>query len=162
MRKLLKFLHTLGGVGLLGAMAALLVLLSSVVEPSASLDIYVAQRDAMANIAQWLLLPSLAITLVSGLFSMAVVKGFHNAGWAWLKLATGILMFEGTLLSIQGPMEREAALAKAVFAGDEAVSALAANPTGEWGSLWVLGGVAVLNIALGVWRPKFGRWFKKS
>ena len=170
-RYILKFLHTLGAIGLLGAMAALLVMLSDLSLPSESLDVYVAQRVTMAHIAEWLLLPSLGVTLVAGLFSMAFVKGFHNAGWAWLKLATGVVMFEGTLLGIQGPMEAEAERALAVALSADTVSAstgsaavvvesstqLAANLPAEWNSILVLGFVALVNVAVGVWRPRFQR-----
>ena len=170
-RYILKFLHTLGAIGLLGAMAALLVMLSDLSLPSESLELYVAQRVTMAHIAEWLLLPSLGVPLVAGLFSMAFVKGFHNAGWAWLKLATGVVMFEGTLLGIQGPMEAEAdrALAVALSAEtDSAITAsaaavvessaqLAANLSAEWNSILVLGFVAVVNVAVGIWRPRFQR-----
>lgn len=170
-RYILKFLHTLGAIGLLGAMAALLVMLSDLSLPSESLDVYVAQRVTMAHIAEWLLLPSLGVTLVAGLFSMAFVKGFHNAGWAWLKLATGVVMFEGTLLGIQGPMEAEAERALAVALSADTVSAstgsaavvvesstqLAANLSAEWNSILVLGFVALVNVAVGIWRPRFQR-----
>ena len=157
MRKTLKFLHTLGGVGLLGAMATLVIMLTQLPEPSVAPESYLILRVVMDRIAQWLLLPSLGITLVAGLFSMAVVKGYHNAGWAWMKLATGVLMFEGTLLAIQGPVEAEAALARQVIADGGDLGQLASTVGAEWGSLWVLIGVAVVNVLLGVWRPKFSR-----
>ena len=38
--------------------------------------------------------------------------------WAWAKLALGVVMFEGTLFAVQGPMQREAELARgAMLAG---------------------------------------------
>lgn len=159
LRHLLKLLHTVGAIGLLGSMATMLVILADITLPTQSLEIYVSQRTIMANIAEWLLLPSLGLTLVAGLFSMAFVKGFHNAGWAWLKLATGVVMFEGTLLGIQGPMEAEAELARRVLASGEgaAVAQLAVNLSSEWGSLWVLGFVAMVNVVVGIWRPRFQR-----
>lgn len=154
MRQLLKFLHTMGAIGMMGAMAALLVLLLFTPEPS-SLAEYAQMRLAMGALAEWVLLPSLALTLVSGLFSMAYTSGFHNAGWVWVKLATGVLMFEGTLMAVQGPAQREAALSKRALAGDFDPSMLGRAVQAEWASLWVVLGIAALNVALGVWRPKF-------
>ncbi len=167
-RYILKFLHTMGAIGLLGAMAALLIMLSDLAPPAEALDLYTAQRVTMAHIAQWLLLPSLGVTLVAGLFSMAFVKGFHNAGWAWSKLATGVVMFEGTLLGIQGPMEAEAQRAVRIASSLQAESSmvlstttesaqLAANLSAEWNSILLLGFVAVINVAVGIWRPRFQR-----
>jgi hypothetical protein len=43
---------------------------------------------AMSSIATWMFLPSLALTLIAGLLAIAVNRAFHNAGWAWAKLAT--------------------------------------------------------------------------
>jgi hypothetical protein len=155
---LLKFLHTLGGVGLLGAMISLLILLAIMPAPVDAPLRYLQQREAMDAIAQWLLLPSLGLTLVSGLLSMAAVPGFHNAGWAWLKLATGVLMFEGTLLAVQGPIEAAAREARKAVAAGADLSALGTTLAAEQNSLWVLAAVAVVNVLLGVWRPVFSRW----
>ncbi len=156
MRRLLKFLHTMGAIGMMGAMAALLVTLSFTPEPT-SLPEYASIRAAMGGIAERLFLPSMAVVLVSGLVSMAVTPAFHNSGWVWMKLATGIITFEGSLLAVQGPMQREAALSARALAGEIDVGALASSMQAEWGSLWVLLFVAAVNVVLGVWRPKFSR-----
>ncbi len=156
MRRLFKFLHTMGAIGMMGAMAALLVTLSFTPEPT-SLAEYARIRAAMGGIAERLFLPSMALVLVSGLIAMALTSAFHNAGWAWMKLATGIIMFEGSLLAVQGPMQREAALSAQALAGAVDSGALATAMQAEWGSLWVLLSVATANVVLGVWRPKFSR-----
>ncbi len=154
MRRLLKFVHTMGGIGLLGSMVALLVMLNTLPVAQTDLAAYVQMRLTMDALAQWVLLPSLGITIVAGLLSMAAVPAYHGAGWVWAKLATGVLMFEGTLLGIQGPMEREALTARAVLAGEASMTELALSISAEIGSVWVLGAVAVANVALGVWRPR--------
>lgn len=156
MRRLLKFLHTMGAIGMIGAMAALIVLLSFTPEPS-SLAEYARMRMAMGGIAEWLLLPSLGLALVSGLWSMAFTPAFHNAGWVWVKLALGVLMFEGTLMAVQGPAQKEAALSASALAGELDPALLGAAMQAEWASLWVIIGVATANVVLGVWRPKFTR-----
>ena len=48
-------------------------------------------------ISDWVLLPSLAVALVSGLVSMVVHRPFLDKGWVWIKAGLGILMFKGTL-----------------------------------------------------------------
>lgn len=154
MRRFLKFVHTMGGIGLLGSMVALLVMLNTLPQPDTEQAAYAQMRFTMDALAQWVLLPSLGLTIVAGLLSMAAVPAYHGAGWVWAKLATGVLMFEGTLLGVQGPMEREALTASRVLAGELPASNLAMSISAEIGSLWVLGAVAVVNVALGVWRPR--------
>jgi hypothetical protein len=156
MRRTIKFLHTMGAIGIMGAMAALIILIL-VAPPTEALAAYAQNRAAMGAIAEWLLLPSLGLVLFSGLWSMAVTTAFHNAGWVWVKLASGILVFKGTLLSIQGPAQKEAALSAAVLAGDADPAVLGLSAGEEWGTLWVIMAIAVANVVLGVWRPRFGR-----
>lgn len=47
--------------------------------------------------------PSLALTLVAGLVSMAVNRSYQNAPWALVKLATGILIFEWGFVGDHAP-----------------------------------------------------------
>jgi hypothetical protein len=155
-RRLLKFLHTMGAAGVLGAMASLVVMLALAPAPAA-LPGYAAIRGAMGAVATWVFLPSLAVTLLSGLLAMALNRGYLNAGWAWVKLATGVLMFEGGLVYVQGPMRREAEQSAQALAGLLDPTALAASLEGERGTLWVLLAVATANVVLGIWRPRILR-----
>ena len=156
MQRLLKFLHTMGAIGMIGALAALIILHTQLPDPAAT-ESYIQIRALMGRVAEWLLLPSLTIVLVGGLLSMAVGKYFQDAGWAWMKLALGVVMFEGTLFSVQGPMQREAALAEQVLAGKADAALLGGSLASEWGSLWVIVLVAVCNVAIAIWRPRIRR-----
>lgn len=156
MRRLLKFLHTMGAAGLMGSMAALLVMLGAAPPPSA-LVAYTAASAAMSAVATWIALPSLALTLLSGLLAMAVNRAYLQAGWAWVKLATGVLMFEGVLVSVQGPMRQEAEQSAEALAGRVDPATLAASLGPMRGTLWVLLAVATANVVLGIWRPRILR-----
>ena len=156
MRRLLKFLHTMGAIGLMGAMACLLVMLS-VLPPRTSLGEYAAMRGAMGAIASWVFMPSLAMTLIAGLLAIAVNPSFHNAGWAWVKLGSGILIFEGGFVSILGPMQEEARNAAEALAGTLDPATLAASLTAERNTLWIILAVATVNVLLGIWRPRLTR-----
>ena len=156
MKRTMKFLHSLGGMGLVGALVATILLLTITPEP-ASLEEYAQMRKSIGLIAERMLLPSLGLVLLSGLLSMAVHPPFHNAGWAWMKLGLGVIMFEGTLLSVQGPAERAAIESQRALAGEVDPVVLANLVQGEWGSLWVILAVAVANVALAIWRPRFKR-----
>ena len=155
MRTALKFIHILGAIGFLGAIAALLVLQASLPAP-AELGQYAALRMAMGSVARWLLLPSMGVVLVGGLLALALTPAYHSRAWAWLKLVLGVLIFEATLVYIQGPMERAARQADAALAGELPAAELAATPGGP-GALWVVGAVALANVVLGVWRPRLIR-----
>ena len=156
MHKLLKFLHTFGAIGLMGAMASLLVLLAAVPPPSALAE-YALLRGAMGAIATWIFLPSLGLTLIAGLLAIAVNRGFHNAGWAWVKAATGILVFESGFVGVLGPMQREAERSAKALAGQIDPTTLAASLGAERRTLWILLAVAGANVVLGIWRPRLSR-----
>jgi hypothetical protein len=156
MRRLLKFLHTIGAMGLMGAMACLLALLAFTPKP-ASLSEYALMRAAMGGIATWIFLPSLGLTLVAGLLAIGVNRAYHSAGWAWAKLASGIIVFEWGFTAIMGPMQQEAELSAQALAHEVDPANLAASLGPEWKSLWLMLAVATVNVILGVWRPRLTR-----
>ena len=156
MRRLLKFLHVMAAFGLMGAMASLIVL-SSVSPPKSALPAYAATRAAMSAISTWIFLPSLGLSLIAGLTAIAINRAYQNAGWAWVKLITGLSLFEGGLQGVQGPMSTEAEQSAAVLAGHADAATLSLSLAAERSTLWVLLAVATANVALGIWRPKLSR-----
>ena len=159
MRHFLKFLHTIGAIGLIGAAACLLVLLH--LAPAAtSVAGHALYRGAMGTIATWIFFPSLALTLISGLLAIAFHRGFHNAGWAWLKAAFEDQNSRGGFVGVIGPMQREAERSAKALAGQVDPATLSASLGAEQGTLWVLLAVATANVVLGVWRPRLIRLSK--
>lgn len=154
MRKALKFIHTIGGIGLTGALVVQLLMLQNM-PPVESLEAYAGIRGQMGLISRWILFPSLAAVLVSGLLSMAWTDAFHSQGWVWMKLALGVSVFEGTLIAVQGPAVREAARAAQALAGELDPVLLGLTTPSEWKSTLVILGVAIVNVVLAVWRPRF-------
>ena len=155
MRHWLKFGHPITAMSFLGAVIVLWVMTDRLPLPNQALDIYAAQRQVMERIASLVLMPSLLISLLFGMASMAAVSGFHSAPWAWGKLVTTVLMLEGSLLGIQSPLKRESLLAERALADPAQISQLAQNIPSEQSSLVLIGLVATANVALGVWRPRF-------
>ncbi|NBC23066.1 MAG: DUF2269 family protein [Gammaproteobacteria bacterium] len=94
-RMVVKILHTLASAGLIGGLFAYMVLLAAAPQDSAAA--YADLRASIAAISNWVLLPSLAVALVTGLASMVVHGPFRDKSWAWIKAALGILMFKGVL-----------------------------------------------------------------
>lgn len=146
-RRGLKIVHELAAIGVGGGFATCLVLgwLADPASPAA----FAAMRDAIAAVAKWVLVPSLAAVLVSGLLAMAATRGYHSAGWAWVKALLGLSLFEATLVTVAAS-GRQAELAAA--AADP--SLVAALLRSERTTLWLLLGLSVANVVLAVWRPK--------
>jgi len=160
MQHLVKFLHTMGAIGLMGAMASLIVLFSFLPEPAALAE-YARMRAGMGGIAEWVFLPSMALTLICGLLALAVNRAYQDAGWALAKLATGIIIFEWGFVAVVGPMQNEALLAARALAGEFDPAGLGKTLSAERNSLWVMFAVASANVVLGVWRPRFV-WLKSA
>jgi hypothetical protein len=145
----------MGAIGFMGAMASLLVLMSFA-PPPGSLAEYALIRGAMATIATWVVLPSLVLTLIAGLLAIAATRAFHDAGWAWLKAASGIVIFAGGLHAL-APVQEEARRSADALAGRLDPAALAGASQGEQATLWVMLAVSTANVVLGVWRPRLIR-----
>ena len=154
MKRLLKFLHTLGAAGLTGAIAALAIVILAPASFGAAGDVSV--MVAMAKIAAWIVGPSMVLTVVSGLLAIVATPAFQEAGWVWVKAATGILILEGSL-HVLGPIQEGAKRAADALAGSQDPASVANLLKAEANTLLLLLGVSVANIALGVWRPRLPR-----
>ena len=155
MGQFLKFGHSMTAISFLGAVVVLWVFHQQLPSPGDALEVYAAQRQTMERIASLVLMPSLLVSLLFGMASMAAVPGFHGAPWAWAKLVTTVLMLEGSLLGIQSPNKREAARAQRALEDVEWIAELGQTMAAEQWSLIIIGFVATVNVALGVWRPRF-------
>jgi hypothetical protein len=156
LKRFLKFSHTIGAIGMMGALACLLALLLFAPPPT-SAEGYAAARAGMGAVSKWVFMPSLGLTLVAGLLSIAATPAFHNMGWPWLKAATGILLFESGFVGVMGPMQAEAERAAKLLAGGEGAGAAFHTFAGERNILIVLLLLSVANVVLGVWRPRLVR-----
>ena len=154
-RRILKILHELGAIGLTGGLATHMILLATA--PDDSMADYAIVRSNIEAISRWLLVPSLAIALVSGLLAMAASSSFQSAGWVWTKAILGLPMFEGTLATIDSTAKRAAALSAQAAAGDVDPALLSEMLAREWRALWLIMGLAIAQTVLGVWRPRLRR-----
>jgi hypothetical protein len=92
--------------------------------------------------------------LIAGLLAIAFNRGYQNAGWALLKLATGILVFEAGFVGVLGPMQNEAKRSAGALAGHIDPATLGGSLGAERNTLWVLLAISIANVVLGIWRPR--------
>lgn len=155
-RKLLKLLHEVGAVGVMGALAAYIVLVATA--PQDSLVEYAAVRRGIAALTQWLLLPSLVLVLISGLLAIAATRAYMDQGWPWLKALSTFAMFEGTLLTVNASARKAAEIsALAASTGETSPELLAPVLRTEWIGLWAILALSFGNILVAVWRPRLRR-----
>jgi hypothetical protein len=154
-QRLLKFLHTMGAVGFMGSLACLLVLENLLPAPS-SLASYALVCGAMGMIANWVFFPSFLLTLVPGLLALAVNPAFLNATWAWIKAASGILVFAGSLHAL-APIQDEARRSAQAVAGRFDPATLEGVSEGTAATMWVLLAIGTANVVLGIWRQRIIR-----
>ncbi|MBK1725990.1 DUF2269 family protein [Halorhodospira neutriphila] len=157
LRKTLKILHTLGSIGLTGAVAVHLVLLGMAPGPEAIQE-HAVIRSAIAEVSGWILLPSLAVVFLSGLLSMAFYRPFRNAGWVWLKAILSLSVFGSILIHVHGTAIRTAEATRAAADGEIPVDRIPQYVHNEALILWIILLVCIANVVLGVWRPRAERW----
>lgn len=156
MRRLLKFCHTVSSIGLTGGLAAYMMILSFG-PGTESLEAYAALRHSLAQVSKWLLLPSMVISLVSGLLALVAHHPFQNAVWVWLKALLSLLLFEATLASIDTPARDAAVFASQALDSGEVSKALVELAAREWTAYWIILALCLANVALGIWRPTLRR-----
>ncbi len=152
MRKAIKILHTLSSAGLIGGLSAYMILL--IAAPQDSAAAYADLRSAIQAVTNYVLIPSLAVAVITGLLSMAVHRPFQDKGWVWVKLLLGLPLFEGTLVHIAGKA-REAEIVARQVADGASPDLLDAAIAREWGGLGVIFALCVAQVVLGIWRPRF-------
>jgi len=111
-------------------------------------------RKAIVAIHNWLLFPSLAVVLVSGLAAMAEHYPFAQARWVWAKAVTGIALFEGAPVTVIGTGRKVAELTATAVDAAPDPSVLAALLRAEWLGLWTILILSLLNVVLGVLPPR--------
>ena len=70
MRRAGKFMHTCAACGMIGALLAYAIVLTTA--PQDTAQSYADMRQTVSALCSYLLLPSMALALISGLLSMAV------------------------------------------------------------------------------------------
>ena len=155
MRRFLKFLHVTSGAMMIGGLAAYMIALINAPDIQ-TLSEFTTLRVALDQVVSWLLLPGVVIAIASGLLAMAFHWPYQDAPWVWCKILTGLPLFEATFMALDGPSGKTAAAAVRASAGEIDLDQLAALVHDAWGAWWLILGLAIVNVALAIWRPRFG------
>lgn len=153
MRRTLKLFHEIGTVGVMGVVSVQLVLAwtGTTMEPAE----HAVLRKAILTMDYVLLLPSLALVLLSGLFAWGFNKSYHSADWVLIKAVMTPLILEATFIAVYGPAQHAATLTSRLASGDaDAASAFVHNFRHEQVGLWVVFFMFTANIWLAIWRPR--------
>ena len=144
-----KTLHDVASIAFGGALAACLVI-NLAANPAA--PEFLAARQVFAAIAKYILVPAMAVVVLSGLLALGSTRAYMDAGWAWFKALLGLSVFEATLVVV-GSSSRQEGIAEAVAAAD--LATVHAVLRSERITLWLLIVLGVVNVVLAVWRPRF-------
>jgi hypothetical protein len=155
MRKALKFLHTFASCGLIGALLGYSIVL--IYAPQDTPRAYAEARQTITAFCNYLLLPSLAVALITGLLLMVAHRPFLDTRWAWFKALLGLSMFEATFAIVQSKATTAAVESANVITGEGQPGALANAVANEWWSLGAVMALSIGQIVLGVWRPRFAK-----
>ena len=153
LKRFVKVTHTLGAIGLMGAIAANMVLVVNA--PDGAVE-FAAMRQGMLMICKWLLLPSLALVLLSGLIAMIVHQPYLHQGWVLLKAVLGLGMFEGTLATVQSQATRAASMSAKLVEGTGDPALMEKILSSEWFGMWTIMVLSIANVVIAIWRPKLG------
>lgn len=156
-RKVVKILHTLAACGLIGGLGCYMIMLVAAPQAQMTAAAYADLRQFISVISNYVLLPSLALALVSGLLSMAVHQPFLDKGWVWIKALMGILMFKGVLTIVSAKADYAATVARRIADGEASADALDSLLVLEWWTLVAVMAISAANVVIGIWRPRLMR-----
>lgn len=151
-RRLLKWLHNVSSLGLMGGLVAHIVLV--LLARAAPLPQALVLRRAIEALCDRLMYPAVLVMLLSGLLATVATRAFYNAGWVWLKVGLGIPVLEVSMSAIRRSAHEIAALTAQALAGRPDAEGLSEALYREWAGLWMVIVLSVINVALAIWRPK--------
>lgn len=154
-KNVVKLLHFAGLVGLAGGIVVALVLATAVDETSPSHAATV--HGAIALVGSTVVVPSLLVTLLTGMLLVVARPQLIGARWVWLKAALGVAVGALVLFALQPAFRSAAAMAAGGALGERAIVPLAAIVAREHGAAYATLALIAVATAVAIWRPRLGR-----
>lgn len=155
MRLLLKFMHVLGAMLFIGASASFIAL-ASFGDGLLPGQVGVLPQ-ALAFACGWIALPALVTTLSTGAILMAQQPAYVAARWAWSKAVIGLVVLAISAAIVQPAFTRAAAFSQQSASGAPVDRTLASTLDAAVSATWAVLALAILAVALAVWKPRLGK-----
>jgi len=155
MKHLLKLLHLLAAIGFAGGLAVVL-LLAGIADDSTATS-YAAGRRGIAAVADYFVLPSLALLVTTGMLLLVKQPALIEARWVWAKALLGTLISGITLLWLQPAINRIGGLAQLGVEGTAVLGPMLPQLRAEMTGGAICIAMSLAAIVLAVWRPRLGQ-----
>jgi Predicted integral membrane protein (DUF2269) len=158
--RLIKLVHILSVIGFVGGLAASMVVAD--VADSAPPTALAALRMAIAAVGETLVVPSLVMLVLTGMLLVVARPHLVSARWIWAKAVLSVAIAGIALAVVQPAVTRAAVLAAEAALGSPALQAMGRAFSAEQigGAVNLL--LALVAIALALWRPRLGQSARDS
>ena len=158
--RLIKLAHFLSLIGFVGGLAASLVLADFA--DSSPPGVLAALRMSIATVGETLVVPSLVTLVISGMLLVVARPQLINARWVWAKALVTLVIAGIALAVVQPAVTRAAVLAAEGSLGSPSLNAMTQAFSAEQVGGAINLALALVAIALAVWRPRLGQSARDS
>lgn len=154
-KNLVKLMHFAGLVGLAGGIVVALLLADTidVTSPSGAATVHAA----ISLVGNAVIVPSMVLSLLTGMLLVVARPHLISARWVWLKAALGVVTGGVVLFALQPAFRAAAAMAANGALGDRAMGPLASVVRAEHTAAWATLALVVVAMVVAIWRPRLGR-----
>jgi hypothetical protein len=154
-KNLLKLLHYASLAGLGGGMVVILVLLETI--DATSPASVAGMHAAIALLCGALVVPSLVVSLLTGMLLVVARPQLISARWVWAKAFVGVIVAVTILAGFQPLVIALASMSATGALGDAPPGPLASVVEAERWAAYLSLATVVAAMAIAVWRPRLGR-----
>jgi len=158
--RLIKLAHFLSLIGFVGGLAASLVLADFA--DSAPPGVLAALRMSIATVGETLVVPSLVTLVITGMLLVVARPHLIHARWVWAKALVTLAIAGIALAVVQPAVTRAAVLAAEGSLGSPSLGAMTHAFSAERIGGAINLALALVAIALAVWRPRLGQSARDS
>jgi hypothetical protein len=158
--RLIKLAHFLSLIGFVGGLAASLVLADFASDTPPG--VLAALRMSIATLGETLVVPSLVTLVLTGMLLVVARPQLIRARWVWAKALVALAIAGIALAIVQPAVTRAAVLAAEGSVGSPSLGAMTQAFSAEQIGGAINLALALVAIALAVWRPRLGQSARDS